>query len=300
MVGALENDPDTVMRDSSVHLSTSGQERLVQWCIEYGLLGLLPHQTVLASLAPRWEILGGSGSCVPTRRVHRRDVYGWSATFDALLQPLQSGRDKVRAGDLVDTILYRDSWAEPQALVRTIRDGGWSTQHLSEAWGSYFPGVPPSDRNTYTYPVPESEAFWTAYCEPVAWLLGAADLLRVAIQQLDPDADTVVSPESFLQRIDGGMRSLHNLLAPVQPSITIDASGYYRQTWRTGSLLASFALMAMLDLTERRRVLTCKNCGRVYVSAAHSARYCSTRCHATAQKRAYRARARERQDGSTR
>jgi hypothetical protein len=52
--------------------------------------------------------------------------------------------------------------------------------------------------------------------------------------------------------------------------------------------------MALLDLTERRRVLTCRTCGRVFVSAAYQALYCSERCRSTAQKRAYRARIRRR------
>ena len=155
-----------------------------------------------------------------------------------------------------------------------------------------------AERDTYSYPVPESDQFWAEYCEPVGWLLGAASQLREALLQLNPDTELAETPESFLYRIDAGMRSLHNLLSPVQPSITVDSSGQYRQTWRATSLLASFSLMAMLDLTEHRRVLTCRTCGRVYVSAARAARYCSTRCRGTAQKRAYRARVRQQQAGN--
>jgi hypothetical protein len=163
---------------------------------------------------------------------------------------------------------------------------------VAEAWGPYFPTVPVADRNDYPYPLPTSDRFWGECCEPVAWLLGAASQLRAAILDLEPDPDAMKSPEQYLRCVDRGLRGLHNLLWWVQPSITIDANGKYRQTWRTRSLLSSFALMALLDLTEQRRVLTCATCGRVFVSTAQTARYCSVRCRGSGQKRAYRARIR--------
>jgi hypothetical protein len=143
--------------------------------------------------------------------------------------------------------------------------------------------------------VPESDAFWDSYAEPVGWLLGTASQLRGAV--LDLSADPLTDNSSaldFVYRIDTAVRALHDLLAPVQPSLTVGADGEYRQTWRTRSLLSSFAFMALLDLTERHRVLTCRTFGRVFVSGAYQVRYCSERCRGTAQKRAYRARTRRR------
>jgi hypothetical protein len=127
----------------------------------------------------------------------------------------------------------------------------------------------------------------------VGWLLGAASQLRGVVLDLSADpASPQESAVDYMYRIDTAVRALHTLLAPVQPSLTVGSDAQYRQTWRTRSLLSSFALMALLDLTEQRRVLTCRTCGRVFVSGAYQARYCSERCRATAQKRAYRARAR--------
>jgi len=200
----------------------------------------------------------------------------------------------------VPASLYAGHWPEPLALMRMIRDGRWATQPIADAWGPFFPDVQRGERDTYLYPVPESDAFWAAYSEPVGWLLGAASVLRGAV--LDLSADLVLGGEStmdHLYRVDSAVRALHSLLAPVQPSLTVAPDGEYRQTWRTRSLLSSFALMALLDLTERRRVLTCTTCGRVFVSGAYQARYCSERCRGTAQKRAYRARARRRAKAGT-
>ena len=202
LVGALEVDPETVIEGNEVLLGNNGLQRLIQWCSEYGLLGLLSHQTVLASLAPRWENAISARACVPIRRVHRWDAYGWSATFDAWLPPTSQRPDEIRSGDLVSPMLYAGVWSEPLALVHMIRDGGWATQHLAEAWGPYFPDVPPAERNTYTYPVPESDAFWAEYCEPSAWLLGAASQLRAAILDLNLDDAWYRPQRSFSYRID--------------------------------------------------------------------------------------------------
>ena len=88
LVGALEDDPETVIEGSVVRLGTIGQNHLLEWCGKHGVLGLLPHQSVLATLAPRWDDFGGSHSCVPCERVHRRDHYGWSASFDVVVRRL--------------------------------------------------------------------------------------------------------------------------------------------------------------------------------------------------------------------
>ncbi len=297
LVGTVANDPETVIEGETVRLGTSGEAKLVRWCAEHGVIGLLPHQTVLASLAPRWDTVpDASNLLLATRRVHRWDVYGWSPTIDALWGPDNRALAKtVHAGDLIAANVYAGHWPEPMALMHMVRDGRWATQPLAEAWGPFFPDVPPDERNIYAYPVPESDKFWTAYSEPVGWLLGAASILRGAV--LDLSADQLLGADVALEnlhRIDTAARALHTLLSPVQPSLTVGPDGEFRQTWRTRSLLSSFALMALLDLTERRRVLTCRTCGRVFVSGAYQARYCSERCRGTAQKRAYRARTRRR------
>ncbi len=68
----------------------------------------------------------------------------------------------------------------------------------------------------------------------------------------------------------------------------------YRRAWRTKSLLASFAMMAYLDITDDKRILVCDEDLRPFVSGAYQARYCSERCRRRAIKRAYRQRLRER------
>ena len=300
LAGTLAHDPETIVQGQAVRLGPSGEASLVHWCGEHGLLGLLPHQTVMAALAPRWETTTAFGDhLLPVRHVHRWEAYGWSPTLEAWWRPEHRAQAATaRPGDLVPPSLYAGHWPEPVALMHMLRGGRWASLRLAEAWGPFFPDVPPAERDTYAYPVPESEAFWATYGEPVGWLLGAASQLRIAVLDLSADPASVEeSAVDYLYRMDTAVGHLHNLLAPVQPSLTVGADGQYHQTWRTRSLLSSFALMALLDLTEQRRVLTCQTCGRVFVSGAYQARYCSKRCRGTAQKRAYRGRARGRSSG---
>jgi hypothetical protein len=297
LVGTLANDSETVVTGHVVQLGQSGQAKLLRWCAEHGLVGMLSHQTVLAGLAPRWETLPESGDqLLMVRQVHRWEAYGWSSTMDAWWRPdHRTLAIAASPGDLVQAELYAGHWPEPMALMHMVGDGAWATLPLAEAWGQFFPHVPAAERTTHQYPMPESDEFWATYGEPLGWLLGAANQLRAAV--LDLSADPALgnaSPMDFVYRLDTAVRLLHGLLSPVQPSLTVGSDGEFRQTWRTRSLLSSFALMALLDLTERRRVLTCRTCGRVFVSAAYQALYCSERCRGTAQKRAYRARIRRR------
>src|SRR5438034_198368 len=83
LVGTVTNDPETMIEGETVRLGTSSEAKLVRWCAEHGLIGLLPHQTVLASLAPRWDTVPDAGNVLlATRHVHRWDVYGCSPTID--------------------------------------------------------------------------------------------------------------------------------------------------------------------------------------------------------------------------
>jgi hypothetical protein len=59
----------------------------------------------------------------------------------------------------------------------------------------------------------------------------------------------------------------------------------------SAGLLASYALMFLWDRMDGRHALSCRNCGRYFVSDLDidHARYCSPRCRNTAQKRRSRA-----------
>jgi hypothetical protein len=123
LVGALAEDPQTVTRHNDVHFGPTGKRRLLDWCAGHGLLGLLPHQTVVASLAPRWERMGASPTCVPVQHVHPWDTYGWSVVFDSWVHSVPEPPRGLRPGDLVTPAQYVGRWREPMALVHMLGDG---------------------------------------------------------------------------------------------------------------------------------------------------------------------------------
>jgi hypothetical protein len=112
------------------------------------------------------------------------------------------------------------------------------------------------------------------------------DALR-GLARLRPFAET---SEDERQAIAGGMRVLQALVEPVGLTPRLSDEGRVDQQWVATSLLASFAAMALQDLSVRRRVLGCAVCGRLFLSKAPRATYCRRTCRLTAQKRAYRER----------
>ncbi len=141
-------------------------------------------------------------------------------------------------------------------------------------------------QETHRYPSPLSDAFWRAYAEPVEDFVKAAVQLCNALNLLDGAADV---GSQALGRVRKGMDILHALTRTIRPTL-LPSDGVLRQEWLSTSLLGTLAMMVLLDLTERRRILTCEKCGGVFVTKAYQARYCSDRCRFTAQKRRHRAR----------
>lgn len=110
---------------------------------------------------------------------------------------------------------------------------------------------------------------------------------------LDPDPRAGEDALAYLRRRVEADRAFFSLTAGVHPGFDAGA-GRHRRAWRANSLLASFAMMAYLDLTECGRIADSDECGRPYVTGAYQARYCSARCRNTALKRTYRGRVRDR------
>jgi hypothetical protein len=243
---------------------------LVEWCQMHGLLGVLLHRAQTVTLEPQWkESRGvGRGRTEVSQDHFERSHVGWSGSRRTWSGPADRLREEVRpAGVLLQGLRRFESVPEP----------------LSTTWERFFPGVSPKERSTYAYPMPISDQFWRRYGEPLDAFLDAAQALRDALR----DTDTIDGKP----RTERGLAALNALVAPIGPSI-VREDGHFRQQWRCPSLLASFAMMALLDLTGERRVRACEVCGSTFVSAVSRARYCSVRCRRRAEQRVYRRRRR--------
>ena len=76
----------------------------------------------------------------------------------------------------------------------------------------------------------------------------------------------------------------------VGPSVGILIDGTIQQHWPSTSLLGTFALMALQDLSSPNTIHICQHCQSLYVTTTYQTQYCSDKCRNTAQKQRYRAR----------
>ena len=85
--------------------------------------------------------------------------------------------------------------------------------------------------------------------------------------------------------------ALERLLASVSPGIvTNDKAWTHRRRFVAPSLLGMFAAMLLEDLDEGRTMRTCVECSTLFVSGAHSPKYCSHPCQWKVTKRGFRSR----------
>jgi hypothetical protein len=197
---------------------------------------------------------------------------------------------------LVDAELVSGRW-QPEVLARRTEDATYTTRTLGPAWGPFFPAVALQERSTHEYPWPGGERWWADYAEPVDRFVEMASLLLEACTSLEPGVDQTESWSLRHGLPTRGQQVFHSLLQSVRPMLHRTSDGEWNGWWRTKSLLATYAMMAYLDILAGKRTLACDTCSKPYVSGAYQARYCSDRCRNTALKRAYRSRLRERSSG---
>jgi hypothetical protein len=295
----------TLTRDRAPHISLMELARLLpriltdrdtaamaDWCTRHGLLGILLHRVHSVVLAPAWHTdtqghWAGRGRRPtfqwPGVRRYVRSPTGWTASMRSTLRV-------GRVHKTPDKVLQ--SQGKPRALLHDLHGDNWTEELLSKTWAHFFPDVPGDQRDVYNYPVPLSREFWEQYAEPVEEFAQAAATFAEALAPLAGPPIWLshnISSEQR-ERLRDGQKRLNALLLPVYTILTVDSDGVPRERWQSHSLLATCALMARQDLLERRRIINCRSCGRVFVTNAHQARYCSQTCRNRDSQRAWRAR----------
>jgi hypothetical protein len=279
-------------------LTPQSEQQVLQWCTTFGLLGVLPHRVQMVVLARRWESLfeGPPEVLWPAQRQYVRTATGWSLIVSSYLGgalgervPMKQGAPEAR-GMLVGEADRPHGWPMPGVLLRELRGPGWQWEPFARTWGRFFPDLPADAWETYAYPMPLTQEFWALYAEPLDAFLAGGLALRDALRGLARMKPFEETSEEERQEIVGGMRVLQALVEPVGLTPRLLDEGGVHQEWVATSLLASFATMALQDLSVQRRVLRCAVCGRLFLSKAPKATYCSRTCRLTAQKRAYRER----------
>lgn len=269
-------------------LDSRSSANLLSWCSEYGLLGILPHVTVSASLALRWKRLGDV--LIPLKSVYRRQGSSWTTDQDRITMDRQPYNVKA-----LNKLYSNRKVIEQERRGRAVIHGlqydhsspSYKIEPLKEAWGRFFPDVTVSEQDTFEYPIPTSDEFWKSYAEPLHDFLSVVQYLEQGLEAIN----SLTKPAGSSYE-DRQSRILNLLVEPVSPAIT-HTNQRFQIRWDSPSLLGALAIMAILDLTEPgAKILACPVCGIPFASKSYQAMYCSHRCRQTAQKRAQRLRRR--------
>lgn len=276
-------------------LAPESQHEVVSWCEGHGLLGVLIHQVRTVVLAPRWSLLEndawGRHGVFPNQTRYFREPTAWRGNTEWRVSADSSeSRDASWVDRPLDPEEAKEAWAEPEVLIQNLEGGRVDREPLGATWCRFFPDVPKAGRTTYKYPLPRSEKFWRLYAEPIEEFLKAAVTLTDMLANLEHIKRLSDLPDENSARVARGLKVLQSLTEPVSPVLAPAADRTLEMRWVANSLIASFAMMALQDLSENRRVRRCAVCTRLFSSAAYQAQYCSRRCRNTAQKRRHRAR----------
>ena len=267
------------------------EKQIATWCARYGLLGLGLHQFRTVTLAPRWRRSPEmSPLLVPAQEHYVHTSTGWVSKRLFLrperMESFLSAHPELE-GALVPREVAPEAWARVGGLRQGLRSAELSVEPLQLTWSTFFPDVAREEAETFPYPAPLSEEFWRAYAEPWGDFVDGMQRLDEALWDLDHHKSGEVS-RLDAERVEEGRGLLEALLAPAGVTVVPETDGSFSQQWVWGSLLNAFAMMALHDLTESRRVRRCDTCGRLFVSQHPLALYCSRVCRWKRQKQRQR------------
>jgi len=202
--------PDFALADDQEH-------ELLSWCGRYGLLGIFPHECLLA----RGEVIRvGRERC---QRQLVRHSGGWQDVYLEIDE--EPGRN------------------ESVAVLQTL--WGPEVVGFDSAWRPFFPDLsPPFEPLT-----PQSEFFWEDYVEPIGTFLEYATRLSQAINDL-------LQPKDALNRRHA-LWVLNSMASACTSELVETDRGHFALRWRSPSLIGTLAQMAMQDVLHRRFTARC-------------------------------------------
>ena len=263
-------------------LEFSEQNKILDWCSRFGLLGIMPHSAISIQIPPRTSSRSGqeqkqhirvNGQWIDCDDKIGMDggklitLFDLADTFETLLS-----RVRLRSGEVQDLPKVESPHPIP---TMSFLDAGGSTLRtvpVAAILPTYFPDFK-DEGDRFECPLPLSRAFWKIYSERVD------DFLQTAVTFL-----TAVEPISASHDI-GSLSWLESFLAPIGVSLSFDSTNQIQEQWVCPSLLSSFGRMAVQDLSVGMRVLRCECCGGPFVTGSYQARYCSQTCGWRQRKR---------------
>jgi hypothetical protein len=242
-------------------LTQKSQASILEWCQQYGLLGVL---------LSRWEAISVAPQCYGADRWVQRH---YSRGFGQVIQ-VRTVTGDVRDGKAI-------------VLIHGLGDLTLADESPSKTWSQFFPSLEFSKRDTFSYPQPYTVDFCQLYGERLFDFCKAAQLLVGAISHLGRKQPEIEG-DPILARAQA-LDAINLLRRPVASVLDFEEGGSVKTRRVAPSLLASFADMFAQDLVYGRTILQCTCCGILFVSSAYQARYCSVTCRLREQKRRLRA-----------
>jgi len=288
------------LRDALALSMPEANARLTDWCARYGLPGVLLQQVRVATFAPRWISLDEKESVlVPAQEQFTRTNTGWVIRRSLFRSEDVEGifKSPTLRGTPTSRDAAPEAWARTGVLRQSLRSPEIFQESVRETWWKFFPDVSAEEAETYAYPAPLSEPFWRLYAEPYGAFIDGLQRLTEALWDLEHHKPRKQATETDRRRVAEGRDIFHALLAPASPAVVPQDDGSFRQEWVCGSLLSAFAMMALQDLTESRRVRGCDVCHRLFVSQHPNAQYCSSVCRWKLQKRRQREKKKQKETG---
>lgn len=269
--GVLPSKPNLGSPTPKLGPQNDSDNVILQWCNEYGPLGLVP---VLSS-----EIRLGHAE------YHYREGGKWFTYFEGRDQERRfstTTRPQIESGEK-DSVTRPVDGRRPEQRITWLSDSvhEYERTALSEKRVFFDPWYCSEGFSPWR---PGSIAFWRVYAEPVQEIAYWCRVFTNAVNWLSGSTRR----DDFFKE---SFRIIKNLAESVTPSFELypTRTVVLDEARISPGLLASYALMFAWDLVEERCVIQCKRCDRYFVSDEHRARYCSPRCRSTAQSRRYRA-----------
>jgi len=264
LVGALKADPGT--KRAYPVFSAESQSEIVSWCERHGLLGVLLSRWESVTLSPQ------PAGRDPRLKIQERYLRSYGVTVGV----------RQSKGDLAGV---------SSVLIRPLHELDLKEEALADTWYRFFPSVPERERETFSYPVPYSQAFWQLYAEPVTEFWRAARLFAGIVEHLGLAAISGARASEGSEALAREQAvELLNLWRKDVSQVLLDEGEDLRKAWVSPSLLVSFAEMFIQDRVAGAEGKYCECCGHWFISSAYQARYCGTPCRLRQQKRNLRAR----------
>jgi len=241
--------------DLDKRLRPEDEERILQWCRRWGLLGLWHQQTLQVNLGPKvreappWST--GENASVLSGYTSANGA--WEEYEQLIPFPELEGHDKADWGMLIE-----DHWESDVTPAMIYRVGLTSPLYMERELESGDP---------QTHPL--SEWFWRFHSEEVLDMWEAMTEIASAIENGAPET----------------------LLGTAKPTLVRAEGGVWTTAWACPSLIAMLGAMAFTDRIGGRAIRYCDHCGLPFVAEDPRQRYCAPPepCKGTAKKRRQRA-----------